>query len=526
MHINEKGNFRSVLLTASIIAIIILSSVLFAKHFDLRTYFFNLFFNDVYEVQKASKNLPISRESLESLEVAEIDELRQMLQDEQFDQLNSVLEEYQNIFEKNQTDEYKVYDAYRTFDFTVASFEDLFKKWIDTSPDKYQPYLAIAQFYYAKGWESRGYKWKKDTSEKQFEEMGLFFEKAEDNLNIALEINPNLMIAYNTLIGIYNANGNDESEDRIIAKTFELFPHSFLIKSTISWAKEPRWGGSYKQMENLAKNFEKFSDKNPKIPVLYGFIYYDQARNFKRNKKHEKALELFNKALNFGDHWSFYNERAKIYHYDLKSYDQALEDAHRSIELRSPLHENYLMRSRIYYAKMDYAESINDLQTAEMIKPGNPEVQRWKKWASDNMMKRGHQVFKSDLREAVKYYNISLEFDDNNFQTYYWRGRAFVGLKDFESALSDFQIAIEINPQHFESYSMIDYIYSQEQQWDNIINYWDKFIELEPDHAGAYFERSGSHYHNKDMESAISDLKKACELGNKKACKKYNMLKK
>ena len=334
------------------------------------------------------------------------------------------------------------------------------------------------------------------------------------------------MIAYNTLLGIYNANGEDNLEDWVIAKTSKLFPYSFLIKCSISWAKEPKWGGSYKQMEKLAKEAEKFSDKNSKMPVLYGFIYCDQASNFRRNKKYEKALKLLNKALNFGDHWSFYNERSKLYHYDLKSYDKALEDANRSIELRSVLHENHLMRSRIYFAKTDYAESIIDLQTAKMIKPGNPEVQRWKKWASENMMKRGHKVFKSDLEKAVEHYNMSIEFDNKNFQTYYWRGRALSSLKDSESVLSDFQIAIEINPHHFESYRMIDYIYSQDQQWDEIISYWDTFIELEPDHADAYFERSGSHYHNKDMESAISDLQKACELGNKKACKRYNMVKK
>ncbi len=127
----------------------------------------------------------------------------------------------------------------------VSSYENLLKKWIDTTPDKYQPYLATAHFYYENGWESRGQKWAKETPEKQFEEMRLFFEKTEDNLKTALEINPNLMLAYKILIGICNVNGDDKSEDRIIAKTSELFPYSFLIKSSYLWAKEPRWGGSY-----------------------------------------------------------------------------------------------------------------------------------------------------------------------------------------------------------------------------------------------------------------------------------------
>jgi hypothetical protein len=90
------------------------------------------------------------------------------------------------------------------------------------------PYLAIAQYYYARGWESRGYKWAKETPEKQFEGMRFYFSKAEENLKVALKINPNLIVGYHILIGIYNANGDDTAEDRIIGKAAALFPHSFL----------------------------------------------------------------------------------------------------------------------------------------------------------------------------------------------------------------------------------------------------------------------------------------------------------
>ncbi|MCP4344677.1 MAG: tetratricopeptide repeat protein [Desulfobacterales bacterium] len=270
-------------------------------------------------------------------------------------------------------------------------------------------------------------------------------------------------------------------------------------------------------MEKIAKEAEKFSDKNPKLLVLYGFIYYDQGRVSKKNKEYENALELYGKALTFGDHWSFYNERAKIYYYELKSYDQALENANRSIELRPVLHQNHLMRARIYFVKGNYTDSVNDLRTAEMIKPGESEIQEWKKWSFGN-------ILKTNAKKAVEYYNLALEFD-NNFEIYYWRGAAFIRLRNFKAALPDFKTAIKINPHHFESYRMIDYILAQKKQWDTIISYWNTFLELEPDHAGAYFERSGSHYHSKNFENAVKDLKKACELGNKDACKRYNMVK-
>jgi tetratricopeptide (TPR) repeat protein len=130
-------------------------------------------------------------------------------------------------------------------------------------------------------------------------------------------------------------------------------------------------------------------------------------------------------------------------------------------------------------------------------------------------------LFEKDLPGAIENYSLSVKFDDQNFETYYWRGIAFYRLENFKSALSDLDLAIEINPHHFESYRMVDYILARDQQWDKIINYWNKFLELEPNHAAAYLERAGTHYHNKDFENALGDLKKSCELGNQEACKRY-----
>ena len=56
---------------------------------------------------EVSKLRSISTDPPESIELSEIVELRRMLQDEEFVRLNSVLYEFQNIFEKDQTSEYK-----------------------------------------------------------------------------------------------------------------------------------------------------------------------------------------------------------------------------------------------------------------------------------------------------------------------------------------------------------------------------------------------------------------------------------
>ena len=260
---NESSIFSSIFLSIIVIGMLVFSTIVAVKYFKPRSYLKQIFGSKAYEVTTPSKNLPILTEPKETIDIVQIVNLRDMLQNQEFEQLNTILEEYQNDFKEDQTNEYKVYDAYRTFYLTDPLYEEFFIKWINSFPDKYQPYLALAHYYNAKGWESRGYKFKKETSEEQFEGMRFYFSKAEENLKTALKINPDLMVGYNILINIYNATGNDAAEDETTENAIASFPHSFLVRYTGAWAKQPRWGGSYKDIEEIAKEAERYSSINP-----------------------------------------------------------------------------------------------------------------------------------------------------------------------------------------------------------------------------------------------------------------------
>ncbi|MCP3930130.1 MAG: DUF4034 domain-containing protein [Bacteroidetes bacterium] len=184
------------------------------------------------------------RKPVETISLNDWVKLREMLQNKQFNELNSVLDGYQRLFELNHVDEYRIYDSFLAFRTTSPSYENLIQEWLEATPDQYQPYLGIAEYYYAKAWQSRGEKYAKDTSSEQFLGMNFYLQKAHENLTIALELNPHLMIAYNMLLGMSMAVGDSETEDEIIEKTSEMFPASFLIKYTALSAKEPQWGGS------------------------------------------------------------------------------------------------------------------------------------------------------------------------------------------------------------------------------------------------------------------------------------------
>ena len=45
------------------------------------------------------------------------------------------------------TNEERLYMAYQGFDTSVRYYEDLLNDWVATTPDRYEPYLAIATYY-------------------------------------------------------------------------------------------------------------------------------------------------------------------------------------------------------------------------------------------------------------------------------------------------------------------------------------------------------------------------------------------
>jgi tetratricopeptide (TPR) repeat protein len=527
------GNKRkeSSWLGAMAITLVIIGSLIAGTVFLIKTFGNPLDFfkyssrENHYYVFQTSENLPVSREPVDSITLDQFSGLRENFENRQFNTLNSILEDYQIGFEMNSRDEFKVYDAFRVFAGTMPIYEEILDDWVNFSPERFPPYLARAAYYYARAWESRGNKYAKDTSEDQFREMQFHLSKAADDIDTALNINPHLLPAYYLRIGIFNTTGDYDGEDGNIQRALELFPDSFLIRARFMWAKEPRWGGSYREMENFAKDSEQYADSNPAMTALYGFICYDQSRRLVKREKYKKAVEYCTKALSYGDNWLFYKQRANIYHYYLNEPHKAMIDIDRSIYLRPTIEESYRLRSKIYYKDGDMDNAYDDIMTAEVIKPGDAKTRKWREWVGEKLMYRGHKVYKEDLNAAIEQYNFSIQFDPQASLPYYWRGVAYYRLKQIDSALPDFQRSIELGPHHFESYLMMDYALLESKQFDEIIGYWSQFIELEPDHARAYLERSGTYYHKRDYANSLKDLKAACDLGNEEGCKRYRKYK-
>ena len=477
-----------------------------------------------YQVKKAPNEFTIMNNPKPTITLNDLIELRSDFESRNFSVLNTKLSHWQSEFEMDVVNELKLYDALRIFEVQSVDYEMIFSDWIAFSPELWQPYISRASYYVHNGWESRGGAWAFKTSNEQFANMHLYFNKAEKDLKTCIEIKPELYLAYDRLISINTAGSGKSLKEAIIQQAVQKFPNSFIVMSSAAWANEPRWGGTYEQMEAIADSAAPYLMDNPELSVLYGFIYRDQADRLDRRKKYRKAEKLYKKALQYGLDCPTCNDFAMLYYYRFDDPQKALGIINQGMAFSPNRAQSYSIRARIYFKLKDYDNSLNDLGTAEKIAITNEDISEMREWASATLVYEGSQKQKEHFNDALADFNMALQFSSRNEEAYFWRGYSYYKNKNFTLAENDLRTAIQLKPDYFKAYKWMDYTLMQKRDWDTIISFWNQYLAIQPNDAEAYFERSGTYYHKGNMENAMDDLRTACSLGHKEACQRLNKM--
>ena len=222
--------------------------------------------------------------------------------------------------------------------------------------------------------------------------------------------------------------------------------------------------------EKIAEDDKKKEVARENVAVAYnkrGCTYYELTQ-------HEKAIDDYNKAIEFNPNYveAYYN-RGKAYH-ELKQHEEAIADYNKVMELNPYLAEAYNNRGVAYCELEQYEEGVED-------------------------------------------YNKAIEFDPNHVEAYYNRGKSYHKLKQHEKAIEDFNKAIELNPEYADAYISRGLVYRELYQYEKAIEDFNKAIELNPKYTGAYYNRGIAYHELKQHAKAIEDYNKAIELNPKDA---------
>ncbi len=362
---------------------------------------------------------------------------RELLVNKKFDKLNYEITKYQKKYEEDITNEIAFELAFMAFDLHDEMYESLFNEWVEQYPDSYIPILARGHYYEKTGWFRRGTMFSKDTSEKQFEQLYIYLNKALIDINNAITINPDITIIYATKISISKGLNNDELRVEALKNGLNVNPASYEIRKTYLFTILPRWGGSYKEIRDFLSDTKKYEDKNSKLAPLQGFTEYAQGMRLRENDDFKKGVEILTKAISYGDKPWYYYERGLCYFF-LKDYDKALSDLNKSVELYPEYRNGLFWRSWAYRKKDMFAEALDDLDLLVSLEPDEFKY----------IKNRAYVLTKFDqFDEAVEDYKTAVKLDDKNAEMWSYLGwYSNYKLNDYQTAIDAYKKATELNP--------------------------------------------------------------------------------
>ncbi len=452
---------------------------------------------------------------------------RALLTGGKFSAINKQLQRFESEAKTNGANEANLFDAYLALGLPTAEQKTRLQRWRNSTPDTYQPYLALAMHAYNHGWLARGGAWSSETEEQQFTAMRAHFEQAQSYLEQAAQYNPPTAIPTYLQIGIWKTQ-KDSSSLQSLGKTLDHalteYPGSYVIRAHFMHALYPRWGGSYAAMSQFASLSQDKISLNPKIRWLQGLVDADRAFMATRMDAYKRADSLYASALQYGPNPEVLRQRARN-SYEQENYTEALAYINQSI-LGDPEKADALRLRCITQMKLDDLDAaVRDCRQAQLLNPLDDVAAENLRRIANRFYRQGTEFGKSrEYQSALQQYARAIELKPGELKFRYGRAWTLNKVGEYAAALDELKRCIDIEPSDFNSHLLLDRILTRSRDWGEIVQYWNAYISLQPSDQEAYFERAGTYHHLGDREASLQDLKKASELGHPEATRQYQAL--
>lgn len=172
-----------------------------------------------------------------------------LLEQRKFDELEGVLGGLQRAFEEDPGASAPLERAFYAFDKISRSAEGTLNEWVKKHPASYAALMARASFYYFQGLEARGARYISETQPENIQTMEFFLEKSRADLERSLALTQKPYLSRLTLMSIARVSGGRKEEAMHFREAARLAPQSVELRLAHMTSLEPRWGGSYREME-------------------------------------------------------------------------------------------------------------------------------------------------------------------------------------------------------------------------------------------------------------------------------------
>lgn len=205
-----------------------------------------------------------------------------------------------------------IHYVFESFVDETADADAISQQWLQQAPDSAYANLARGRYLRALAWKSRGGKWARETPREDMRKMSEYFGQAVPLLRKAIGIEPRLMPAYVSLLDIGMADSEPKLEKYAVEAGFAQDPACVDLLTKQLQSLEPRWGGSYTQMEAAIERVKPYVARRPHLAVDFAEPYNDMGHRFLADDVYSQAAASFEQGAKLGSSETALRKSAEV----------------------------------------------------------------------------------------------------------------------------------------------------------------------------------------------------------------------
>ena len=256
-----------------------------------------------------------------------------LLEQRDFEALELRLGALQERFEGDPASSLELELAFRAFRFLPSDGDAALNEWIEKRPESYSARTARGVFYLWRGIAARGTAYGRDTPRENMDRMHADLARARKDLERSFAMTAKPYVSRLSMVTLTRYVGSREDGKLHYTEAAKIAPQSVELRLARLTSLEPRWGGSYAEMDAFAEaSSRELSDPTAKARLAVR-VPINRAHDRTNAKDYGEALRLYGEAIALAPDAYTLCSRSWVLG-QLKRHDEAYADVKQALSLQ------------------------------------------------------------------------------------------------------------------------------------------------------------------------------------------------
>lgn len=219
------------------------------------------------------------------------------LKSQDYPRLESYYSQWLSRFEAGSLADDRLYAAFRKLYEDSPDNEGYFDRWIAAYPNSYAAVLSRGVYLYRMAWAVRGERYLTDTPTPQIEAMSNYLRRARSDLIASLKLTDKPYLSTLYLLNVAMLNGTAAERRQWYERGAALDPDNTLLRYRYMFSLRPRWGGSYRKMQEFLEQCARDNVAPELLARLNMLIHADLAEDAMRRADTQKTFDEWQEVL-------------------------------------------------------------------------------------------------------------------------------------------------------------------------------------------------------------------------------------